>query len=438
MSVQHAIDIFNAGVEAVKPARLIPQYLQLTGNTITVGQQTFEVDGVNGIYVLSVGKAAAAMALEAEKVLGDRITGGLVVTKYHHALPLQYCTIIEAGHPLPDENSVAAADKAIAFLKQLHANDLLICCISGGASALLGDVAASISLDDLQQLSSLLLQCGADIHEINTVRKHISTLKGGRLTQQVNGAQVVSLIISDVPGDELSVIGSGLTVPDNSTFMDAFKVLRKYDLIDDCPLPITRYIIEGIRGQVTETPKPGDTVFNRASNNIIGSNQVALQAALMHAQRSGYHTTITNNRLDGDAETQAALFVQQLVNYSSAKPACLLMGGETTVTVKGNGKGGRNQQFVLACMCELAKHGIQPADVPVILSGGTDGTDGPTDATGAYISNELILSIQGNGLQPAEYLENNDAYNFFRQLNALLITGPTQTNVMDIVVALLT
>ncbi len=437
MSVQHAIDIFNAGVEAVKPTRLIPQYLQLTGNTIAVGQQTFEVDGVSGIYVLSVGKAAAAMALEAEKVLGDRITGGLVVTKYHHALPLQYCTTIEGGHPLPDENSVATAKKVITFLKQLHANDLLICCISGGASALLGDVAASISLDDLQQLSSLLLQCGADIHEINTVRKHISTLKGGRLVPQVNGAQVVSLIISDVPGDALSVIGSGLTVPDNSTFMDAFKVLRKYDLIDDCPLPITRYIIEGIRGQVPETPKPGDAVFNRVSNNIIGSNHVALQAALMQAQRSGYNASIINSQLDGDAETQAALFVQQLVNYSGAKPACLLMGGETTVAIKGNGKGGRNQQFVLACICELVKRGILPGNLPVILSGGTDGTDGPTDATGAYISNELILSIQGNGMQPSDYLENNDAYNFFRQLNALLITGPTQTNVMDIVVALI-
>jgi len=436
MSVQHAKEIFTAGVEAVKPAVLMRQHLSLEGDVITAGGQKFNVSQLDTIYLFCFGKAAAAMAVEVENILGKKVRIALVVTKYGHMQPLKHYAFLEAGHPVPDNNSVVAAKAINLISKGFSPSSLILCCISGGASSLLGDIAPGITLDDVQQLSTLLLQCGADIYEINTVRKHISTLKGGRLIQQANNANVVSFIISDVLGDDLSVIASGPTVADPSTFKDAFKVLQKYDIVDECPLSIIRYIIEGMRGDIPETPKPDDALFNKVANNIIGSNHVALQAAVAKAQELGYHTVKVNSGLKGDAEAQAVLFVQQLLAYKGNKPACFLMGGETTVIVKGNGKGGRNQHFVLACINELVKLNVPAANIPVILSGGTDGTDGPTDAAGAFIDQGVVEAILVSGLHPATYLNNNDAYNFFRQVNALLITGPTQTNVMDIVVGL--
>lgn len=437
MSANDAIEIFSAGVEAVKPGMLLPQYLQLEGDMLTIGKQHFSLNELDSVYLLCVGKAASAMALEAEKILNERIAVGLVITKNNHALALRLCTTIEAGHPVPDEKSIIAAKEVQQFLQQLTPQSLLLCCISGGASALLADKAPGISLEDMQQLSTLLLQCGADIQEINAVRKHLSKLKGGKLVQQCNGAKVVSFIISDVLGDDISVIASGLTAPDSSTFMDAFKVLKKYDLLDDCPLSITRHIIDGIRGHIPETPMPGNAIFSRVHNNIIGTNSIALQATALKAKQLGYEVHIINENLQGEAEEQALIFVRQLLQYTGDKAACFLIGGETTVTIKGNGKGGRNQHFVLACLCELLNQHIAPGNIPIILSGGTDGTDGPTDAAGAFIDAGIINNIQEQGLQPLPYLQNNDAYPLFKQLNALLITGPTQTNVMDIVVGLL-
>lgn len=432
-----AIQIFNAGVNAVKPGALLPQYISVEGGNITIGNAAMPLTGINGIYLLSVGKAACAMAAEVERNLGERLTAGLVITKYGHSLPLQYCNITEAGHPVPDENSVAAAQKVKHFLQQVKSQSLLLCCISGGASSLLGDLADGITLDDMQQLSKSLLQCGATIHEINTVRKHLSTFKGGRLVQQANGANISSLIISDVLGDDISVIASGLTVADTSTFTDAWRILEQYNFINVCPLPIVRHIINGMQGKVPETPKPGEALFNKVVNNIIASNDVALQAALLKAQQLGYHAVIINSKMHGDAEAQAKQFVTTLLAYNGPKPACLLMGGETTVTIKGSGKGGRNQHFVLAALQTLLEQNIPVEKMPVILSGGTDGTDGPTDATGAFIDEDIVQAMQAKNLRPLPYLENNDAYNLFNQLGALLITGPTQTNVMDVVIGLI-
>lgn len=434
--VLSAIHIFNAGVNAVKPGRLIPQHLHLTGNVLQAGDKTYTLQNVTGIYVLSVGKAASAMALEAEKVLGEKITAGLVVTKYHHAIPLQYCAVMEAGHPVPDDNSVAAAIAVTKFLQQLKPTDILLCCISGGASALLADVAPGITLHDLQQLSGLLLQCGAGIHEMNTVRKHLSTLKGGRLVSLANGAAITAFIISDVQGDDTSIIASGLTAGDASTFADAWRVLEKYGLTGKVPSSIATYITNGIQQTIPEGPKPADAIFSHVQNLVTGTNAVALRAGMAEAEKLGFTAEIINGHLDGDAEMAAKQFVHTLLNYHQKIPACLLMGGETTVTVKGKGKGGRNQHFVLAAIAELWKLQVPVEKIPVILSGGTDGSDGPTDAAGAFVDKEIYKRIQHLDLNPFEYLADNNAYEFFRQVNGLLITGPTQTNVTDIVVGL--
>lgn len=435
MKEEDCITIFNAAVKAVKPGVLIPQYLQANGNTIVAGESTFLYDDIEEIYVLSVGKAAAAMAAEVEKVLGNNVTAGLVITKYHHSLPLRYCTTIEAGHPVPDENSVAAAKAVIDFLQRVKPASLLLCCISGGASALLGDVAEGISLEDMQQLSSLLLQCGADIQDINILRKHLCTLKGGQLIKHANGAYVVSFIISDVPGDYLSVIASGLTVADNSTFANAWNVLEKHGLTDKVPASIRAYLQDGLANNIAETPKPGDALFDKVRNYIIGSNAIALQAAAAKAAKLGYAVQVVNNNLHGEAKDEAKKFIAMLLQ-NDTKGTCLLMGGETTVTIKGKGKGGRNQEFVLAALCELKRLSIFPGHYPAILSGGTDGTDGPTDATGAYTNRLVVLKMHALSGSPEVYLQNNDAYHFFEQTGGLLVTGPTQTNVMDIVIGL--
>ena len=449
MSAQDAISIFNAGIDAVKPAMLIPQYLRLNNETfyagsipvdmkmLDAGDATFALDDTE-TYVLCIGKAASAMALEVEKILGNKIKAGLVIIKNGHALPLQHCKTIEADHPVPGGNSMAAAKAVADFLKPLRPPWLLLCCISGGASALLADMAEGITLQDMQQLSALLLHSGADIYEINTVRKHLAFLKGGQLIKLSNGILVASLIISDVLGDDISVIASGLTVPDASTFADACNVLDKYGLSNKMPASVTDRLASGRAGMITETPKPGDAIFKRVTNTVLGSNNTALKAAAMYAAHLGYDVHIINDQLQGEAEQEAKKFVQLLLQHKGTKPACLLMGGETTVTVKGSGKGGRNQQFALAALCELQQQNITPEHMPIILSGGTDGTDGPTDAAGAYIDMNVFLTMQHLSLDTYKYLQNNDAYHFFRQTGGLISTGPTHTNVMDIIIGLIT
>ncbi len=448
MSAQDAISIFNAGIDAVKPAMLIPQYLRLSNETfyagnipvdmemLDAGDATFALDDTD-TYVLCIGKAAAAMALEVEKILGNKIKAGLVITKSGHALPLQYYKTIEADHPVPGGNSMAAAKAVADFLKPLKPPCLLLCCISGGASALLADMAEGITLQDMQQLSALLLHSGADIYEINTVRKHLAFLKGGQLIKLSNSILVSSLIISDVLGDDISVIASGLTVADASTFAGARDVLDKYGLSNKIPASITKRLASGGAGLIAETPKPGDAIFKRVTNTIIGSNNTALKAAAMYAAHLGYDVHIMNDQLQGEAGAEAKKFVQLLLQHKGPRPACLLMGGETTVTIKGNGKGGRNQQFALAALYELQQQNITPENMPVILSGGTDGTDGPTDAAGAYIDMNIFLTMQNLYLDAYKYLQNNDAYHFFKQTGGLILTGPTQTNVMDIIVGLI-
>lgn len=437
LSTVDAINIFNHAVEVVKPSAVISKYIKIDGDLLTIADGKLKLNDINRIYLLSVGKAAAAMALEVEKILGDNIASGLVVTKYHHALSLTHCDTIEAGHPVPDENSIKAATAIKKFLSSLTGNDLLLCLISGGASALIADMSEGISLDDLQQLSRLLLDCGASIHEINTVRKHICVLKGGQLLRHTNDAQVISLLVSDVIGDDLSVIASGLTVADNSSFADAWDVVDKFDLSLKIPISIKKYLQDGLKRHVMDTPKPGDSLFDRTANYIIARNEDALNAAKEAATQLGYHVNIIDKTMKGEAKEMAATFVNALMTYKGNKPACLLMGGETTVTIKGNGKGGRNQEFVLAALIELMQLNVPAEQIPIILSGGTDGTDGPTDAAGAFIDKNVLNNVKALSYDPLPYLLNNDAYHFFKQTGTLLITGPTQTNVMDIVIGLI-
>jgi glycerate 2-kinase len=367
------------------------------------------------VYVLCVGKAAHRMC---EAIINDSrppIEQCIVVTKHGH-IPrrLKHIEYFESGHPIPDEQGVRAAQAVEKMLRGLNARDLLLCGISGGASALLPAPIEGLTLGDKQKTTDLLLRAGANITELNTVRKHLSRLKGGQLAALAYPATVRSLILSDVIGDDLEVIGSGLTVPDSSTVAEAIRVLERFSV----PVP----------KQFSETPKPDDPVFEHVSNVVIASNRIALSAAASEAKKRGYRPLILSSTMQGEAREVARVHAQILREVRSSgnpikPPACILSGGENTVTVREDGKGGRNQEFALAAAIEIA--GLSKA---LVLSAGTDGTDGPTDAAGA-IATGTTLSRRADA---ASYLKRNDSYNYFESLGDLIKTGPTGTNVMDV------
>jgi hydroxypyruvate reductase len=318
------------------------------------------------------------------------------------------------------------------LLGNIRAKDLVLFLLSGGASALLADHPPGSTLADVQTVFDLLLKSGAGIHEMNTVRKHISQIKGGQLALQIYPATLCTLILSDVVGDDLDVIGSGPTVPDRSTFADTQAILEKYGLTLQIPHSIRKYLRQGLSGEIPDTPKPGHPGFNNTFNYLIGSNSIALEAAARYARAEGYHTTLLSSSVSGNAHTLAQALAQQAIRWTGPRPACLLMGGESTVTVTGQGLGGRNQQFALSA-------GITIQSYPhiTILSAGTDGTDGPTDAAGAVANTAIMQQAASLGLDPLAYLEDNDAYHFFEQAGGLIKTGPTQTNVMDVMMAII-
>ncbi len=438
MEKQDAIDIFSAAVNAVQPAALLREWLTVNEDSITIARQSIPKSSIKKIYVIGAGKASAAMAAETEKILGNYITEGLVTTKYHHALPCRRISIIEAAHPVPDENGVEAVTKTIRLLDKATKDDIIICLVSGGASALWCDLPEGITLSEMQASLEALIKSGAAIDEVNTVRKHLSTLKGGQLIRHCHGAKVFSFVISDVPGDKMDVIASGPTVADTSSFHDAYSVLEKYSILDLLPGSIRSHIDKGIHGIIDETPKPGDCIFANSYPTIIGNNAKALEAAANMAEVLGYQVHIVDHLITGDAREEAKNLIGLALGYKGRIPACILQGGETTVRVTGKGKGGRNQHFVLAALKELGSlpkenlfHNI------TILSGGTDGTDGPTDAAGAVVDLNTLMVILKDDLSIDAYLENNDAYHFFEKSGSLLITGPTQTNVMDIMMVIL-
>lgn len=434
----NAIEIFKAAVAAVQPEPLIPAHLFIEGNTLHIFNQEFSLNRLPGIYIIGAGKASAAMAKSVENILGELITDGVVVTKYEHALKLDTISCREAAHPVPDEAGLEATQKTIELLFRVKENDIVICLVSGGASSLWIDLPQGASLNDVQQTFELLLKSGAAIDEMNAVRKHLSVIKGGQLIRYASKARWFSFIISDVPGDDLSVIASGPTVADNSSFLDVAAILAKYQLTDLIPAAVLSHIKKGCNDAIGETVKANDPIFKNVQNLIIGSNAIALQAAEVKASQLGYHIAAVNGGMKGDAGDLGREMVNTCYNYKGNLPACLLYGGETTVRVKGNGKGGRNQQMALSALLVMESflEGATPNRV-TFLAAGTDGTDGPTDSAGAIADVSILSAAQEKHLIIAEYLEDNDAWHFFEQAGGLIKTGPTQTNVMDLVVIII-
>ena len=431
-----ARDIFTKAVSAVDPSKRLADVLGIEQGSLVVRmdghRRDFDLGKFERVLLVGAGKAAASMARAAEEILGSRISKGIITTKYGHTLPLKYTEAIEAGHPLPDQNGLKGSEKICSMLRDSGPGDLVIFLLSGGGSALLPLPAQGVSLAEKQEVTQLLLDCGADIGEINAVRKHISRIKGGLLARLAYPSTVLSFILSDVVGDALDVIGSGPTVPDRSTFEQAWEILEKYDLVREIAPSIKKHLLEGREKKVEETPKPGDKAFEKVFNILIGSNRLALEAAEKEAASRGFNTLILSSSIVGETREAArfhAAVAREVISsgHPVPKPACIISGGETTVTIRGHGHGGRNQEFALAAALDLS--GLEKV---VLLSGGTDGTDGPTDAAGAIVDHTTVRRAWEMGLDLKAHLENNNAYPFFEKLGDLLITGPTYTNVMDV------
>lgn len=427
--------LWTAALRAADPEVAVRNFVKRRGRTLRVGTHTFDLSRTRAVWVLGAGKAAAPMAHALEQILDKYLSGGIVITKYGHSLPLEKIEIIEAGHPLPDENGVAGGLRIVSLIKsRIQPGDLVLCPFSGGGSALLVAPAAGISLEDKLACTKLLLNAGATIHEFNAIRKHLSNLKGGGLARLLAKTTAISLIISDVVGDALDTIASGPMVPDTSTYGYCLESICRLKIADEVPSSIMNRLEAGVAGQIPETPKPGDPIFRNTANFIIAGNAQACSAAAREAKRLGYRVLVLTTRLEGDT-AEAAHFhmsvAEEIVfrDRPLRRPACLISGGETTVIVTGSGTGGRNQEFALNCARQLA-HLPAPC---VVASVGTDGTDGPTDAAGAIADNTTVArSLKFGARFIQNSAENNDSYNFFRRLGDLIITGPTHTNVMDL------
>ena len=434
---EHAHSIFAAGLAAAEPGHCVRRALAVEGNHLRCGTRRLALDQISTLRVIGAGKATAAMAQAAEVILGERIDAGAINTKYDHALPLKHIETFEAGHPIPDEAGVAGAQRQLELLAGLDANAVVIALFSGGGSALLPAPAPGISLADKQEATRQLLACGATIDQINALRKHLSAAKGGLLARAAAPAQICALMLSDVIGDPLDTIASGPTHPDSTTFAYCLELIDRYDLRQQLPASVRQRLEAGASGTLPETPKPGDPCFADSVSLVVGNSSLAIDAAAAQARAHGYEVLVLTSRLQGEAREAAAALtaVAQEVAYAGrpvAKPACLIAGGETTVTLRGDGKGGRNQELALAAALHLDGW---PAIT--LLSGGTDGTDGPTDAAGALVDGATLARARAMDLQARAFLDRNDAYHFFQALDDLVITGPTGTNVMDLQILLI-
>jgi glycerate 2-kinase len=433
---QDAVSIFNSAIAAAHAEEAIKRCCSSPPHHFQAGQSLFDLTRYQNVYVIGAGKASGHMARAIEDLLLLHIREGLVITKYGHKIPLKKIRILEAGHPVPDETGRKAAQELIKIAKKAGKHDLILCLISGGGSALLPLPAQGICLTDKQKTIETLLACGASIDEMNILRKHMSLIKGGRLAQIVHPATLITLIVSDVPGDHLDVIASGPTVGDPSTFQDCMEIIARYQLDDKLPSSVMGLFQAGFYGKIEETPKPGNPIFAKTVNLIVGSNADALTAAKQTAESLGYHTMILSSTIQGNTRDAAifhAAIAREICRSSNPlpPPACILSGGETTVKLTGCGLGGRNQEFALAAAIEIKNH-----ENIVILCAGTDGTDGPTDAAGAIVDSGTVRRAVMSGFDPEFFLKNNDSYHFFKNTGGLFITGPTGTNVMDLRVVL--
>lgn len=429
--------VLRAALQAVNPDTAVTHYLERKEDILSVGNKSYDLSKFQQVFLVGAGKAGAPMAQASARILGEYLTSGIIIVKegYAEGTILQDFSnvkILEAGHPIPDQRGIKATDEIIHLLESTQSDDFIISLVSGGGSALLTNPVMGVSLSDLQELTDILLASGATIQEINILRKHLEVLKGGGLAQLIAPASLVTLILSDVVGNPLDIIASGPTVADPSTFDDAFAVLERRRLLDQVPRSIIDHLQGGRDGHIKETPKPGDPVFQNVHNVIIGSNLIAAEAARVQAEVEGYQALLLTTYLEGEARcvgSTLAAIARQIASTGQpiSPPACLIAGGETTVTIRGDGLGGRNQEVALGAVEGMA--GINNA---TLITLATDGGDGPTNAAGAVVTSETLKRADELGLIAHDYLARNDSYHFFEALADLLITGPTQTNVNDL------
>lgn len=431
-------DLFLSGLRAVAADQAVIRSLRLEGRTLRVGLRRWTLPGDGRVWIVGAGKASGAMASAAELALREVVAGGWVNVKDGHLAPTERVKLHEASHPLPDERGLFGAGEILKIARQARPQDLLLCLFSGGGSALLPAPVEGVSLEDKQRVTELLLRSGATIDEMNCVRKHLSRVKGGQLARVAWPTPVVSLLISDVLGDRLDVIASGPTAPDPTTFGEALAVLDKYGLTQELQTtPLLQHLRLGARGEIPDTPKPGDPIFEAVQNEIVASNALAVKAVEKLAGKEGFNTVVLTSQLRGEAKEVGRVLASvawEIVRHGRPvrPPACVISGGETTVRLgKTPGKGGRNQELALAAALELP-----PLPGVVLLSAGTDGTDGPTDAAGAVVDGLTVKRARAKGLEPAHFLADHDSYRFFQKTGELLITGPTGTNVMDLQILL--
>ena len=428
------IGMYRAALAAVDPEAAVHRHVQRRGDRLSVSDRVLDLNAFERVFLLGAGKGTAPMAKALEDILGERLSEGVVVVKYGHGLPLKRVQVLEAAHPVPDAAGVRGTEQMLELAHRAGSKDLVIAAFSGGGSALTPAPVPPLTLEHKQRTTALLLAAGATIQEMNAVRKHLSRFKGGGLARAAAPASVVTLLLSDVVGDPLDVIASGPTAPDPSTYEQCMDVIRRYGLDDKIPEEVLGVLREGIEGRRSETPKPDDPVFEKVFHVVVANNMAALGAAQEEATRRGYRTLVLTSRLEGEAREVAKVIVALAKEVASSgkpvePPACLLFGGETTVTLGNSfGRGGRNQELALACA--LALDGWPSITV---LSAGTDGTDGPTDAAGAFADGQTVRRAARMGMDARAFLDRHDAYAFFKALGDLVITGPTRTNVMDFI-----
>jgi len=432
---QAARRIWDLALQRANPSSCIPEVLAIRDGVLSIRGKVIPIAG--RLYVVGAGKASARMAQVVEEIGGHEITSGIVVAKYGHSLPLRRIELVEAGHPIPDAAGVQAVERMHELMSDLAGNDIVLCLISGGASALWPAPAEGITLEEKQEVTSLLLRAGATVRELNAVRKHLSAIKGGQLARWAAPAHVISLIMSDVIGDPLDFIGSGPTAPDTTSFSDALAVIDKY--VIDGPPPVRDRLERGARGQLPETPKPGDPIFKNVENRIVANNTILVDAVKDTAHSMGFNTLVLATEIEGEASDAGRFFaaIAREVGRTGnpvVAPACILAAGETTVTVRGQGLGGRNQEMALAWAIAMASRS-QPAPC-CFASVATDGTDGPTDAAGGLVDPYTCARGIELGLSPLKSLRCNDSNHFLKATGDLIVTGPTQTNLMDLQILL--
>jgi hydroxypyruvate reductase len=437
VQAEAAAEVMDAALAAVEPQAAVGRSVQRHGSQLVIGGSELDLDDFRRIKVAAMGKAALAMTCGLLPALADRITEGVVVCKHqdtnaHSQLP-QNVQMVQGNHPVPGEGSLAAGKLLADLLANGDEFDLVICLISGGGSALVSLPQTGVSLDDLQVLTHQLLACGAAIEEINCLRKHLDRIKGGGLARLAAPARLVTLVLSDVVGSPLDVIASGPTVADSTSFADALHILQKYDLTESVPAAILTSLKAGCAGDLPETPKPGEEVLACVQTTLVADNYRAARAAMERARQMGFNAQLMTTFLQGQAREAGGLLAGLLRQVAASgeplgRPACLVFGGETTVNLRGQGLGGRNQELALSAAAGLA--GLP--DV-MLASLGTDGEDGPTDAAGAFVTGQTFAAALEKGLSPDAFLTENDAYHFFAEMQGLLMTGPTGTNVNDLV-----